>query len=197
MRVPKIYFETIDRNGIRAKFRWLFLERWRQLLFCSMCDTIMSTNKGKRLGLDSEQDLLFFKVEGWWSVNVGPGTLPWTKWPTSWSPCTRSSSHACDCPRSRREIGWTCFCMIAQHREREDSKDSWTDEQISWKKFGCSIQMLLDKMMAIPNYNTNETVETAGHGTETVTEEGSLFTHTNTSPHTLSQTKHLPMTSHG
>ena len=128
----------VDRNGTRAKFCRLFSERRRQLLFCSntlFVRRLLLPTRENNSGSTRSETCSSWARWMWTVVECSNvGTLPWMKWLTSWSPCIDlawSSSHAC--PRSRRETDWICFCMIVQHQEREESKESWTDEQITEK----------------------------------------------------------------
>ena len=75
------------------------------------------------------------------------GTLPWTKWPKSWSLCSRSSSHACQ--RRLRETDWICVHMKVKHPDREEANETWTNEKLT-EKLSCSIQILPDKTIASP-----------------------------------------------
>ena len=96
MRVPKIDSETVtqtvDRNGIRAKFRRLFSERRQQLLFCSsaLFTTRLWLPTRENIRLDLERDLLLLppgEGEGCWNVQT------WAPFPGRSGPCRSCFGH--------------------------------------------------------------------------------------------------------
>ena len=190
MEVPKIDSETVaqtvDRNGIRAKFRRFFSWRTRQLLFWSALfetrlsvshipDEAVRRNVGYFLVLTTTNDYhetrlwqptkkntsasTWSESEGWRLLECSNVcTLPWTKWPRF------GVGH--NAPGALRwaveEVGERqAESALEQHRGWS-WKLSWTDEQLTEKtqlsaRSHCSRAA---RCMAHPepqNHETNQT----------------------------------------